>query len=331
MRFMRSRFDLYSKEASVAFYERRYRKGYMDEWPAQKWHRGFDLVRDLRLPASGMALDFGCGNGVLTEVLRTALPEGWKICGTDVSAVAIHNATRWFPGCSFSTAEDTVLDCAKFDLLFSHHVLEHVCDLSRTAVVMSQYMKPASAMIHILPCGNEHSFEHSLCLKRNDGIDTSRENRFFFEEEGHLRRLTTDQMRDLFRPLGFSLLNERYANQYYGAIDWITKSRPGFVWRLTDPRAAISQDTAGQLRRLRWFLFTRWVLRYPAALLDSRLRKRQRSLKDWLLVTGAMPLYVFTKPMDAYLDRKARVEWQTRSAERNGSEMYLEFRRGNLC
>ena len=328
---MRSRFNLYDKETSIDFYERRYRQGYMDEWPAQKRQRVFELIRRLQLPASGNALDFGCGNGVLTEVLRTALPGDWRVCGTDVSAVAIHNAMGWFPHCSFFTADSAVLDCAKFDLLFSHHVLEHVYDLSRTAVVMNRYMKPASAMVHILPCGNEHSFEHTLCLMRNDGINASRENRFFFEEEGHLRRLTTDQMRDLFRPFGFALLNERYANQYYGAIDWITKSRPGFVWGLTDPRAAISRDMARRLGRLRRFLFTRWVLRYPAALLDSRLRKRQRSLMDWLLVTGAIPLYVFTKPTDAYLDRKARIEWQTRSAERNGSEMYLEFRRGEPC
>jgi len=328
---MHSRYDLYSKEASADFYERRYRKGYMDEWPEQKRQRVFELVHSLRLPASGSALDFGCGNGVLTEVLRTALPGGWRICGTDVSAVAIRNANNWFPGCSFFTAGGSVLDGAKFDLLFSHHVLEHVYDLAQTAAVMNDYLKPASAMVHILPCGNEHSFEHALCMKRNDGIDPARENRFFFEEEGHLRRLTTDQMRDLFRAFGFSLVNERYANQYHGAVDWITKSRPGFVWRLTDPQAAICQGMAGQLRRLRWFLMTRWVLRYPAALLESRVRKRQRSLKDWLLVAGAMPLYVFTKPMDAHLDRRARMEWRSRSAERNGSEMYLEFRRGDLC
>lgn len=303
----------------------------MDEWPDQKRQRVFDLVRGLHLPECGTALDFGCGNGVLTEVLRTALPGGWRICGTDVSAVAIRNATNWFPHCSFFTAEDSGLDGAKFDLLFSHHVLEHVYDLAQTAVVMNGFVKHASAMVHILPCGNEQSFEHVLCLKRNDGIDPSRENRFFFEEEGHLRRLTTDQMCDLFRPFGFSLRNERYANQYHGAVDWITKSRPGFVWRLTDPRAAINPGTAGQLRRLRWFLLTRWALRYPAALLDSRMRKRQRSLNDWLLVAGTIPLYVFTKPMDSYLDRQARIEWQTRSAERNGSEMYLEFRRGDLC
>src|SRR5438132_888961 len=114
---MRSRFNLYSKEASIDFYERRYRKGYMDEWPAEKRQRVFDLVCSLRLPASGVALDFGCGNGVLTEVLRTALPGGWRICGTDVSAVAVHNATRWFPRCSFCTPEATTLHGAPFDLL----------------------------------------------------------------------------------------------------------------------------------------------------------------------------------------------------------------------
>lgn len=45
--------------------------------------RVFEIVRDLNLGRTGVALDFGCWNGV-TEVLRQALPE-WVIYGCDIS------------------------------------------------------------------------------------------------------------------------------------------------------------------------------------------------------------------------------------------------------
>ena len=55
------------------------------------------------------------------------------------------------------------------------------------------------------------------------------EGRFFFEDEGHVRRLDTEQMVRQLKPFGFSLVKENYANQYCGAIDWISRSGPGLV------------------------------------------------------------------------------------------------------
>ncbi|MEI2710675.1 MAG: hypothetical protein V9E96_16940 [Chitinophagaceae bacterium] len=60
------------------------------------------------------------------------------------------------------------------------------------------------------------------------------ENRFFFEEPGHLRRLTTNQFIEHEQKIGFSLIKDFYSNQYDGAINWITKSSPRFVKKLTD-------------------------------------------------------------------------------------------------
>jgi hypothetical protein len=71
---------------------------------------------------------------------------------------------------------------------------------------MSNYLKAAaSAMLHILPCGNEGSFEHNVCLLRKDGINPELEGRFFFEDEGHVRRLTTEQLSALCAKMGFVL------------------------------------------------------------------------------------------------------------------------------
>ena len=61
--------QLYNKETTVEFYQDRYAQGYMDEWPSEKKQRIFEIIRALQLPDTGEALDFGCGNGVLTEIV----------------------------------------------------------------------------------------------------------------------------------------------------------------------------------------------------------------------------------------------------------------------
>jgi len=49
------------QEASV-FYDARYERGYMDEWPLEKKQRVLGLVKGFNLPETGEALDLGCGN-----------------------------------------------------------------------------------------------------------------------------------------------------------------------------------------------------------------------------------------------------------------------------
>ena len=64
--------QLYDKYAAVDFYQERYAHGYMDEWHIEKKQRIFELIRSLELQDIGEAIDFGCGNGVLTNVIRQA-------------------------------------------------------------------------------------------------------------------------------------------------------------------------------------------------------------------------------------------------------------------
>ncbi|GJQ22599.1 MAG: hypothetical protein HBSAPP01_03890 [Candidatus Brocadia sapporoensis] len=182
---------LYNQKQSVEFYENRYEQGYMDEWPIEKKRKIFEVIQLLQLPAKGEALDFGCGNGVLTEIVRQALPS-WKVYGTDISKKAIANARIRYPECTFFEANSPEFTQKKFDFIFSNHVFEHVFNLSEVFTQMDGYLKPESSMLHFMPCGNEGSYEYNICLLRSDGINRELENRFFFEDEGHVRRLTTD-------------------------------------------------------------------------------------------------------------------------------------------
>lgn len=319
--------QLYDKNMAVAFYQDRYAHGYMDEWPVEEKRRIFEVISSFKLPAVGEALDFGCGNGVFTDVIKQALPPGWKVYGTDISAIAVENAQNRYPGCCFFVADDREYITKRFDFLFTHHVLEHVYNLPQVLKEVNDRMKDQSTMLHVLPCGNEGSFEHSVCMLKKDGINAQQENRFFFEDEGHVRRLTTEQLSRLFREKGFSLTKEYYNNQYDGAINWITRSGPSFLRLFTDIFPAIDEESRGKLKKIRFKLFLLWSLRYPAAFVESRLRKRRKTVRDYLFLIPGLLLYVFTKPMDNYLNEKASIEWKKRKNEHNGSEMYLFYKR----
>jgi trans-aconitate methyltransferase len=316
--------ELYDKDRSVEFYEERYEGGYMDEWPPERKRRLIEIIRGLPLPERGDALDFGCGNGVLTEVVRQALPE-WNVFGTDLSATAVQNARRRYPRCTFLEAEELE---KKFDMVFSHHVLEHVFDLEAVMGQINACLKARGSMLHILPCGNEGSFEHRVCLLRHDGINEKLEGRFFFEDEGHVRRLTTERLSAVCSPHGFELTREFYANHHDGAIEWITNSKPSFVRMFTDPKQAVDADAARKLKGMRRKLGLLVVLRLPARLLTEVVgNPRRRTPVHLLALLASAPLLPLCIAVDRYWKRRAATEWTTRKTEPSGSAMTLFFSR----
>jgi hypothetical protein len=52
-----------------------------------------------------------------------------------------------------------------------------------------------SSQLHILPCGNKESYEYEISILNKNGIDPKKENRFFYEEPGHLRSLRQVNLR----------------------------------------------------------------------------------------------------------------------------------------
>ena len=287
--------QLREKEASVAFYEDRYTHDYMDEWPAEKNRRLFEIVQRMELPLHGKAIDFGCGKGVLTNTLQQALPKGWEVYGSDISRNAVDTANQRYPQCNFFVAGDDDFQNQKFDLLFSHHVLEHVYDLPEILNQMEDSLAENATMLHILPCGNEGSFEHEVCAMRRDGINHDIEGRFFYEDDGHVRRLTTQQLTNSFAAKGFALTAEFYSNQYYGAIDWITQMRPSFIRRFADPSAAVNDSAKAKLTQLRRNLLALWALRCPAVLTKRKLRQRDKKPRDYLAFACSLPFYVLAR------------------------------------
>ncbi len=319
---------LYDPREAQAFYEARYEHGYMEDYPAEAKQRVAELIRSLKLPAEGSALDFGCGNGVLTEVLRGALP-GWQVSGADISSIAISNARARFPACTFLTLDDPALQRQRFDLVFSHHVLEHVSDLRETIARLAAFAKPTAAMFHVLPCGNEGSLEFRLCTLRNDGIDSGREGRFFFEDEGHLRRLTTKQLSELIAHEGFALRGDYYTNHFYGSLDWITNWDASFLRALADPSKAKDLPSRLKLAGLYGLFLAMSQCRRHARFCRRLLVREGKGPKHFAALGAALPVYPLSATVERLLQWGKRAEWTKRRRDPRGSEMALYFVRAS--
>lgn len=97
-------------------YDQRYTGDYMQDWPADKLRRVAELVQRLGLGEHGVAVDFGCGNGVFSRVLADVLP-GRQIIGMDISPNAIAAATAKHPDIEFRVLEDTALKSLNADFI----------------------------------------------------------------------------------------------------------------------------------------------------------------------------------------------------------------------
>lgn len=302
-------------------YDQRYADGYMDYVDLEKMSRIRQILRNADLPKSGNILDFGCGNGAFTVILQEELP-GWSVYGTELSSVALNKARKRLPNAVFETLEDCASRHDFFDLIFTHHVLEHVQDIDSTFALFSQLAKEKAWFLNICPCGNPGSFEHTLCRMRKDGIDPL--NRFFFEDPSHLRRLTTNDMRTFGkRHGGFAIVDEYYANQHYGAIDWISYQPYAFWREIFDP------NKVGQFRnKAQMFFYKNMAM--PMHKTSNRItglfKAPSPSSKRKFLRIFFLPGLPIAKLFST--SHRARQEWQSSSKQQNGSEMYIVSRRG---
>lgn len=307
------------------FYDSRYRAGYMESWEADRLQRVGGLLQELGLPERGRALDFGCGNGVFTGLLRRVLP-AWEVYGTEISPTALRNAAIRHPDCRFLPPQEAMLP-GGFDFIFSHHVIEHVEDLAGTFDLLGRLSAPRSVHLHILPCGNPGSYEHALVKKVTGGIEAEQGDRFHFEEPGHLRRLTSEAFDAHMRGQGFDSRGRWFANQYWGGIDWITKTSPRFIRRLTDARQAVDGHSAAFLRRERVMLMALTLCQFSKTKYDGYRGMHRTGIGGYLAMALLFLPMLMALPLWNGLRSKAAGEWRARRHEPNGSEMYLAYTR----
>ena len=255
-------------------------------------------------------MDFGCGTGVWTKILKDCLPS-WEIWGTDLSETAVKKARIHCTDCSFFPLDEAYDFKEKFNFIFTHHVLEHVFNIYESISLINSLnsRREKSYMFHIFPCGNPDSYEYKLCSLIQNGIEKEYGNRFFFEDEGHVRRMTTQEITSIISSFGFNLTQDYYANQYHGAVRWITDAGLMFINSLCNVDQALHNEAKTELIRQRRKLL---ILSLFGGSLSGRLQYVN------------LPSKVI---IQKYLLKKAINEWNASCTEKNGSEMYLLYER----
>lgn len=312
------------------YYDGRYAGDYMSEWPAAEQQRVRELLAEV---PSGITklLDYGCGQGAWLELLGSRFPDA-HITGIDISEHAVAKARLRCPGACLLAFDggQAPLEAEAFDLVFSFHVLEHVWDIDVTVADMARLVKKGGYVCAVFPCGNPGSFEERLVALVRGGVEQSAtgECRFFYDDPGHLRRMTTQEIVDRFAAQGLTPVRELFGNQVWGSIDWIARTGGAWVRQMFDPARAAGWRAKIKLRALRLvFLILSPAVKLASARgLRAELRANHRRRSRLLLAT-AVVLKPLTAPVGDFLERAAENEWRKRSHNPAASAQYLVFRR----
>jgi SAM-dependent methyltransferase len=315
----------------AGFYDARYGQSYMETHPPlEEWRVRHLLALMPRTPRR--ILDYGCGRGGWIPFLSKIFPDA-EIVGVDISRRALERARERFPAPTFRLIEGGAAPIKNeaFDLVFSYHVLEHVSDLEETVADMARAARRTGYLCVMVPCANEGSFEERVVRSVRDGLEPSVDgmSRFFFDDAGHIRRPTSGELLASFERHGVAAVEQMFAGQRWGAVEWLTTAGPDSVKELFDPGRARTRRDAAKLATLRWaFLLLASLARV------ERVRSPLRTaLAGGLppsrraLLAAAAPLKLLAFPTAATLRSLARVEWRRSSHRQNGSALYLLLRK----
>jgi ubiquinone/menaquinone biosynthesis C-methylase UbiE len=197
-------------ERQKKFYDDRYAAGYMESFEYDVYERcRLYTVQKLlaTMPTPKKILDYGCGQGRYITELRKIFPLA-DISGCDVSDKGMVIAGTNNPGVSFIGMDSESIDCLdeSFDLVISIEVLEHVGDVRKAIQEIVRVLRPGGTALITTPCANRFSLEWVRNFL-SGGLQPSHDGygRFATDEPGHLRRLTSRAMSNLFANAGADL------------------------------------------------------------------------------------------------------------------------------
>jgi ubiquinone/menaquinone biosynthesis C-methylase UbiE len=214
------------KGESVVDYDRRYQRGYMADF-------GY-LYEAARLPAVRQTLgsrrvfpatpkivaDIACGRGRYIPVIQEAFP-GCRIIGIDLSPVALGLAAKSHPQQRFAAAlcESLPLTDNSVDMICSIETLEHVLEVHTTVREWARILKPGGCVLFTTPCANRFSLEW-IQMYLTGGLQSTPDGigRFRRDEPGHLRRLTSRHVKEIFDQVGLRIIYARFRSHGFTTL-----------------------------------------------------------------------------------------------------------------
>jgi SAM-dependent methyltransferase len=307
------------------FYDERYGGDYMAGHPDLERAR---VAGELSLVPRdvGAVLDYGCGSGAWADVLADACPDA-RLRGVEVSPRAVERARAAVSGLMEVVHFDgkrAPFDDESFGLVFSYHVLEHVLDLRATVADMVRLTRPGGRVVACLPCANRGSIMERAVRLTRAGVErsTTGERRFFFEDPGHLRSVTSDELERLFAEHGMRLVSAAFTGPF-ADLEYLARRRHR-ITELLDPGRGRTRAARAELAAARAAL-----LALEAAVRIHRtsiaLPAGRRGPLRTALIACAKPVVA---PVALLVLRVLPLwEWRRRHDRRGGSAQYLVFER----
>ena len=140
--------------------------------------------------------------------------------------------------------------------------------------------------------------------------------------------MTTDEMEGFGKSNNYSLFKEYYANQYYGALNWISKSGGSFINEFTSTKNALNETSIIKIQKLRGKLeFLNKAQNYS----NKDIKKDIKHI----IVDFSIKLFfdiiikLWCRLVTNYYQMMANLEWNYFRHRKNGSEMFLFFKKTN--
>lgn len=96
----------------------------------------------------GLALDVGCGKGLLLQGLRE---RDWQVYGTELSEISSSHARSKGLTVYTSMVEEAPFEAGSFDLITLFHVLEHLPQPKNTISVLFTLLRPGGSLLIEVP------------------------------------------------------------------------------------------------------------------------------------------------------------------------------------
>ena len=301
----------------------------MDYWAPYKQRRIVELLRETGIPSNARVLEFGSGVGVFAGAVKSGMPS-LEVHGCDISRTGVEKARARHPQVCFHLLDDDGAEppLGHFDLIYSHHVLEHVQDLDGALARISALVRPGGLALHVVPCGNPGSLEHLAASLVRHGISQGPDGLFYFDDISHVRRLTSATLEQAARRHGFTLRRALFANQFWGDIEYLSAQEYWGVFDWLNPSRGKDSMSCLKLLALLAVFAPLSVIRLAPGQVLRGLRTPKPAWKKTLFFAAA-PLaalaYPFSWCVDALVQWGREWEWRHHAAAPNGGEMYLLF------